>query len=207
MTLSTNAALHDTYAADYDDQTKVYECYITDVLFGLCYEFIRPGQVLLDAGIGSGLSAQLFAQAGLEIHGMDFSPAMLDICQRKGLAVELKQHDILQIPWPYPADRFDHLICCGVLHFIADLGDIFGEAARVVRSGSLFAFTTKVASSLAHNQQKYERQRSGEFEIFAHTPAYIEALLAQSAFTRLKTQRCFVGDELFDLWVARNSHP
>jgi predicted TPR repeat methyltransferase len=202
MTTTSTAALHDAYATDYDRQVKAYDCYMADVLFGLCFEFIRPGQVLLDAGIGSGLSAQLFGKAGLEIHGMDFSPAMLDICQRKGFAMELKQHDILQVPWPYPADRFEHVICCGVLHFVGDLENVFGEAARVVRPGGLFAFTTKVASSLVHDQQKYEIKRSGEFEIFAHTPACSEALLAQPAFTRLKTQRCFVGADLFDLWVT-----
>jgi predicted TPR repeat methyltransferase len=202
MTSPTLAALHDAYAADYDCQVKAYDCYMTDVLFGLCYEFIRPGQVLLDIGIGSGLSAQLFVRAGLEIHGMDFSAAMLDICQSKRLAVELKQHDILQIPWPYPADRFDHLICCGVLHFIADLESIFDEARRVLQEGGLFAFTTKVTLSLADARQKYERQRSGEFEIFSHPSASIEAALTQSAFIRLKKQRCFIGDDVFDLWVA-----
>ncbi|WP_423224970.1 hypothetical protein [Candidatus Amarolinea aalborgensis] len=69
-----NAALHDAYAADYDQQVQAYGCHVADVLFGLCYEYVQPGQRLLDAGIGSGLSAQLFAKAGLEIHGMDFSP-------------------------------------------------------------------------------------------------------------------------------------
>jgi predicted TPR repeat methyltransferase len=205
MTLSTNATLHDAYAADYDGQIKVNDCYVADVLFGLCYEFTRPGQMLLDAGIGSGLSAQLFSKAGLVIHGMDFSPAMLDICQRKELAADLKQHDLLQIPWPYPADCFDHLVCCGVLHFIADLEGIFGEAARLVRSGGVFAFTTKVASSLAHDQWEYDCQRSGDFEIFSHTSGYIATLLAQCTFTRLKMQRGFVGAELFDLWVARKN--
>jgi 2-polyprenyl-3-methyl-5-hydroxy-6-metoxy-1,4-benzoquinol methylase len=39
---------------------------------------------LLDAGIGSGLSAQLLARAGLEVYGMDFSPAMVEVCRAKG---------------------------------------------------------------------------------------------------------------------------
>ena len=206
MTPLTNAALHDAYAAHYDSQVKAYDCYITDVLFGLCYEFIESSQVLLEAGIGSGLSAQLFAKAGLEIHGMDFSPAMLDICQNKGLTAELQQHDISQVPWPYPADRFDRLICCGVLHFIADLEGIFSEAARLVRSGGVFAFTTKVVVFPLGAQQQYDRQRSGEFEIFSHTSGHIEALLAQCAFTRLKKQRCFVGADLFDLWIVQKAN-
>jgi ubiquinone/menaquinone biosynthesis C-methylase UbiE len=205
MSASTHAALHDAYAADYDDQVKAYDCYLTDVLFGLCYEFVRPGQVMLDAGIGSGLSAQLFARAGLQIYGMDFSQAMLEICRNKRLTAELQQHDIAQVPWPYPAGQFDHVICCGVLHFVADLENIFGEAARVVRPGGLFAFTTMAAASPPSGHEKYERQRRGEFEIFSHTAGYFEALLARDAFTHLKKQKCFVGDDLFDLRVVHRN--
>jgi 2-polyprenyl-3-methyl-5-hydroxy-6-metoxy-1,4-benzoquinol methylase len=111
-----NAGLHDAYAADYDAEARAYDCHIADLLFGLCYEFTCSGQRLLDVGIGSGLSAQLFAKAGLEIYGMDFSPAMLNICQAKGFTAGLKQHDLLQLPWPYPSGRFDVAVCCGVLH-------------------------------------------------------------------------------------------
>lgn len=45
-----NANLHDIYAAEYDQQVQSYGCHIADVLFGLCYAFIEPGQQLLDAG-------------------------------------------------------------------------------------------------------------------------------------------------------------
>lgn len=197
-----NAAPHDAYAADYDAQVQAYDCHIAAVLFGLCYEFTHPGQRLLDAGIGSGLSAQLFAQAGLEIYGMDFSPAMLDICRAKGFAADLQQHDLLQIPWPYRSGRFDHVVCCGVLHFIAELDDIFSEAARVLATGGVFAFTTRLPSVAVIGRQPYDRQVVGEFEIFSHAPATIEALLAQHAFTRRKMQKCFVGDDLFLLWVV-----
>ena len=86
--------LHDAYALDYDAQVDAYECYVADLLFGLAYEYIEPGQRLLDIGIGSGLSAWPFAKAGLEISGMDFSPVMLDICKSKGLAKDLTLHDL-----------------------------------------------------------------------------------------------------------------
>jgi len=36
----------------------------------------------------------------------------------------------------------------------------------------------------------------------AVAPAYIETLSTERAFTRLKTQRCYVGDDLFLLWVV-----
>ena len=75
--MSDQATLHDAYAADYDAQVSAYDCYLAEALFGLCYDFVQPGQSLLDLGIGSGLSAAPFARAGLRVAGMDFAPAML----------------------------------------------------------------------------------------------------------------------------------
>jgi len=205
MSPSANAAQHDAYAAEYDAQVQAYDCHVADVLFGLCYEFTRPDQRLLDAGIGSGLSARLFAQAGLEVYGMDFSPAMLDICRVKGIAIDLQQHDLWQLPWPYPTAHFDHVVCCGVLHFIPELDGIFAEARRILQPGGWFAFTTRDAPVPATPAQKYHQQQSGDFDVYSHAPAYLEALSQQHDFTRRKTQRCFVGEDVFTLWLLRMS--
>jgi predicted TPR repeat methyltransferase len=196
------AALHDAYAADYDQQVSAYGSYVAEDLFGLCYAAVQPGQRLLDAGIGSGLSAVLFAKAGLLVQGFDFSPAMLAICQAKGIASDLKRHDILHAPWPYPDGAFDLVVCCGVLHFIADLEVVFSEAWRVLRPNGLFAFTTK-APTAQDAARPYQQQLAGEFEIFSHAPAYVAALLAQHSFERLKIHRCLVGADVFQNWVAR----
>lgn len=198
-----NAILHDAYAADYDQQVQSYGCHMADLLFGLCYENLQPGQRLLDAGIGSGLSAQLFAKAGLEVHGMDFSPAMLAVCRAKGFAVDLTLHDLQQAPWPYPPAGFDHVVCCGVLHFIGSLETIFGEAVRVLAPGGVLAFSTQLPAALSDDRQPYQQRAVGDFDLFAHAPAYVEALLAQHSLARLKQQKCFVGDDLFMLWVLR----
>jgi predicted TPR repeat methyltransferase len=196
------SSLHDSYAADYDNQVQACDCHIADVLFGLCFEYVKPRQCLLDLGIGSGLSAALFAKAGLEVHGMDFSPAMLEICHSKGIAVDLKQHDLLQTPWQYPTGQFDHVISCGVLHFVSDLESIFGEVSRMLRADGMFAFTTK-APSPASNESKYEKQLAGDFEIFSHLPHYVHSLLNAHSFKRIKTQKCFVGEDIFIVWLAR----
>ncbi len=205
MKQSEKAALHDAYAADYDAQVQAYGCHIAEVLFGLCYATIRPGERLLDAGTGSGLSAELFAKAGLEIHGMDFAPAMLDLCRRKGFATDLRQHDLLKVPWPYPAGHFDHLICCGVLHFIPDLEGIVAEAARLIVDGGLFAFTTRLPAAPVAATQKYERQEAGELPIFSHEPETVCALLLACGFAKRKMQRCYVGEDLFAVWVAERN--
>jgi predicted TPR repeat methyltransferase len=202
MNSMNKAALHDAYAAGYDQQVSEYGCYIAEVLFGLSYEFTQPGQTLLDAGIGSGLAAALFAKAGLLVKGFDFSPAMLEICAAKGIASSLKEHDISVAPWPYPSAAFDHLACCGVLHFIPDLEVIFNEARRILRPDGLFAFTTKIPAALGESSN-YDRQLSGDFEIYAHSPDYVEGMMRQFSFKPVKRQKCPVGDDMFEIWVTQ----
>lgn len=199
---SMKSDLHDAYAAEYDRQVGEYGCHIAEVLFGLCYEAVQPGQYLLEAGIGSGLCAALFAKAGLVIHGFDFSPAMLEICREKRIAADLIEHDLLQTPWPFLPNTYDILISCGVFHFVAELEAIFGEAERVLRTAGIFAFTTKVPTGLSNPEEKYARQMSGEFEIFSHFHSYIELLMGVNSFKILRIQQCLVGADIFQTWVT-----
>ena len=203
--MGNSADSHDAYAADYDDQVRAYACNIADVMFDMCVAHIHPGQRLLDAGIGTGLSAELFAKAGLIITGMDFSPAMLEICRIKGVANELIRHDLLTAPWPVEPASFDLLICCGVMHFIADLDVIFQESYRALRDGGVFAFTTRSGQDQAGESVTYERHRSGEFEIFSHKHSYILGQIEAKHFNQLELQSCFVGADQFDLWVVKRN--
>jgi predicted TPR repeat methyltransferase len=206
MTQSANAALHDAYASDYDHQVQIYDCHLASALFGLAYEFLLPGQTLLDLGIGSGLSAEPFAKAGLHIYGLDFSKNMLEICQNKAFTTELKQHDIQQTPLPYPSGSFDHLVCCGVFHFISNLEMIFGEAKRVLREGGLFGFTTRVGNQIKIHAKKYKQESIGGFEIYSHSPGYLGTLLDQYAFERIKKLNCFVGGDIFTIWIVQKNN-
>jgi predicted TPR repeat methyltransferase len=195
--------LHDAYAADYDYQVISYGCHLAEVLFGLCYEYTQPDQRLLDAGIGSGLSAILFAKAGLIVDGFDFSPAMLEVCRRKNIARELKQHDLQQIPWPYPEMHYDILVCCGVMHFISDLEGIFGEARRALRPGGWFAFTTKNPPSGQDPGEPFEKQVIEGFDIFSHPSKTLQSLLELNSFKQQKIQQCIGGGEIFNLWIVK----
>jgi len=181
--MANDSANHDAYALDYDDQVKEYDCNVADVLFGMCVAHIQPGQQILDAGIGTGLSAELFAKAGLTVTGMDFSPVMLEICRTKGLA----------------------RICCGVMHFIADLDVIFQESFRALRDGGVFAFTTRSGQDQAGGSIKYDRHWSGEFEIFSHLQSYILGQIEANHFNQLDQQPHFVGSDQFDLWVVQKT--
>lgn len=200
-----DAAHHDAYAAEYDEQVRAYSCHIHDLLFGLCFEYVSPGQLLLDAGIGSGLSSQLFARAGLTIHGMDFSPAMLDQCRAKGFTANLVLHDVTVFPWPVPSDSFDHIISCGVFHFMPYLEGIFREARRIIHPGGVFGFTIKTPQERGLLNRPYSQEKSGHLMIYSHSHRYIEKVIASCQFTRLKLQRCSISGEDFSIWIIRST--
>jgi predicted TPR repeat methyltransferase len=109
-----------------------------ELAFGMAAEYIRPGQSILDIGIGTGLGAAPFREAGLIVHGMDVSREMLDACRAKGFT-ELTLHDLTEAPYPYGAESVDHAICIGALQFFRDLSTVFEEVARLLRSGGVFA--------------------------------------------------------------------
>ena len=67
------------FAEGYDKQSLKYGWLGPEILFGLSYEYLNPGNTMLDIGIGTGLSSIPFHKAGLKIFGVDRSDEMLKI--------------------------------------------------------------------------------------------------------------------------------
>jgi predicted TPR repeat methyltransferase len=127
-------------AEEYDRGAEDTGWWAPEVAFGLAYRHVRPGQTVLDLGIGTGLGSILFHKAGLQVYGMDVSEEMIAACRHKGFAAELKQHDLTSVPYPYDHESVDHVVCVGVLNFFQDLGIVFQEVSRMLRDRGIFAF-------------------------------------------------------------------
>jgi len=125
--------------AAYDDEAEATGWLGPELAFGLAYPHIRPGQSILDIGIGTGLGSVLFRTAGLKVHGMDISTEMLAACRVKGFT-NLTRHDLTEVPYPYDSASMDHAVCLGVLQFFSDLAPVFGECERILRPGGAFIF-------------------------------------------------------------------
>lgn len=48
MDNSDSIKIHDEHASSYDSQVKDYYSYQHEILFGMCYEYIKAGDSLLD---------------------------------------------------------------------------------------------------------------------------------------------------------------
>jgi predicted TPR repeat methyltransferase len=193
---------HDQFAQDYDQQIEKYDCWLAEVVFGLCYGDMQAGESLLDIGIGTGLSSRLFHQAGLRISGIDGSEEMLAICRSKGIAQELTRQDILDLPWPYRDAAFKHVICCGVFHFIDDLETVFAEMHRVQAENGLLAFTVMKGDEKQPRQQ--QRVTDG-IPVFSHSANYVHSLLNEHHYEKRKEIVSFVGETPFRVICARKS--
>jgi len=125
--------------AAYAEEAEATGWFGPEVVFGLSYTYLQPDQTMLDIGIGTGLSSDLFRKAGLRVYGIDISPQMLDACRSKGLET-VKLHDLTKRPYPFDSASIDHAVCTGVMNFFGDLSPIFLETARILRTGGLLAF-------------------------------------------------------------------
>jgi ubiquinone/menaquinone biosynthesis C-methylase UbiE len=86
---------------------------------------------VLDVGTGSGIFAEAFANAGLEVEGLDANPEMLTAARELVPGVHFQEGTAESLP--YPDAAFD-LVFMGLLfHETDDRSKAMQEAARVAR--------------------------------------------------------------------------
>jgi len=178
-------------ASQYDKEVKEYSSYGHEVIFGMSFEFVRAEEKLLDIGIGTGLASIHLSKVGLKVYGLDDSQEMLAACQSKSFTEELKRCDITKEPLPYENLYFNHVVCCGVLHFVKDLTVLFSEVKRVMRSGGIFAFTIAPHEGTADS---IKEPTTWGVPIFKHAPRYVMGLLEINEMELLKEQRLLIKD-------------
>jgi len=207
MSQDTNEPAYRELASQYDKEVKAYSSYGHEVIFGMSFEFVSAEEKLLDIGIGTGLASIHFSEVGLKVYGLDGSQEMLAACQSKSFTEALIQCYIDQEPIPYENHFFDHVVCCGVLHFVSDLTALFSEVKRVMRSGGIFAFTIAPQETSA---DYIEEPTAWGVSIFKHAPHYIIELLETNGMELLKEQRLLIKgadkvnfDMLFSVLIGR----
>jgi ubiquinone/menaquinone biosynthesis C-methylase UbiE len=103
----------------------------------------------LELAIGTGLNLPFYPQ-GLQLTGIDVTPAMLAIAARRaqalGLQVELRQGDAQALD--FPDEHFDTVVCTLALCTIPDERRALAEAGRVLRPGGQLLLLEHVRSPI-----------------------------------------------------------
>lgn len=152
---------------------------------------LKPGQIVLDLGCGSGLDVLLAAhQVGEtgQVIGVDMTPEMLDKARsnasRAGLGnVEFRLGEIESLP--VADNAVDVILSNCVINLSPDKPAAFREAFRVLRSGGRLAISDIVALA------PLPPELAGDFAAFAGcvagavTVAELEQLLADTGFVQI----------------------
>lgn len=139
--------------ADADDYQAEHGAFLGDAEFVWCPEGLREadlgllgevrGRRVLEVGCGSASCARWLAAHGARAVGIDLSGGMLRhalaAAERSAVQVPLVQASADQLPF---GDGAFDLACSafGAVPFIADLGAVFGEVARVLQPGGRWVF-------------------------------------------------------------------
>ena len=185
MDTATNIFFKNEFVEQYDDLVKKQKWYGVEVLFGMMFEFLNQNDVILDVGIGTGLSAENFHATGMEVYGLDYSDEMLEMCKQKNITVDLKQFDLTNSPLPYNSDFFDHISANAVLYFIENLDELFSEIQRILKTNGVWAFIIE-----EHNKNDIDiiekpKAKNGLVN-YSHSQKYVSNLISENKFTILK---------------------
>ncbi len=128
---------------------KIYETYLVPLIFepyaADLVERLRPRSPsrILEIAAGTGVLTRALATtlgAGVSIVATDLNQAMLDEAAAVGPMrnVEWRQADAMQLP--FPAERFDAVVCQFGAMFFPDKPKAFSEVLRVLVPGGIFVF-------------------------------------------------------------------
>jgi ubiquinone/menaquinone biosynthesis C-methylase UbiE len=140
--------MFDAFAEKYDlwFETSLGK-YVADVEKRLILDLAAPkkGEKMLDVGIGTGFFALEFLKRGADVTGIDVSPKMLAVAQKKGFR-NISTGDAAEVT--FPDEMFDLVVSITALEFIKEPLRAVSEMIRVCRKGGRVVVGTLGADSL-----------------------------------------------------------
>ncbi|OYU48912.1 MAG: SAM-dependent methyltransferase [Rhizobiales bacterium PAR1] len=139
------ASLFDEYAPRFDGHlVEALKYRAPETLAGLMHQ--ERGAAMhfaaaLDLGCGTGLMATALAGHVDAMAGVDLSAGMLKVAEAGGRYNRLTCAELLGFLKGEPASAYDLALAADVFCYVPDLAPVLGEAARVLTSGGLFAFS------------------------------------------------------------------
>jgi SAM-dependent methyltransferase len=155
----------------------------------------KSGELILDAGCGTGRNLKRLLISGSNPVGIDFSFGMLRVARRAHPGSPVAIAD-LQQPLPFSDARFDAVLCALIGEHLGDLLGVLREFCRVLKKGGRLVFSVyHPAMSAAGIEANFEH--SGvEYRLGAvHYSVEQHLGLTQEAGFEEVRMKEFYGDE------------
>lgn len=195
------AGLFDRFAEDFDDQLlRELDYQVPEHLFDALAPILGdPAAILdiLDLGCGTGLSGQLLRHHARRLDGVDLSAGMLREARSRAVYDSLTEAEITHHLMAGNV-HYDVVMAGDVLGYFGALSAVFRGVTRILRDGSLFAFSVE-----CHEGPGYRLTQSGRY---VHSRRYIRRLASAAGLQELsvttETLRFEYGEGVEgDIWV------
>ena len=152
------------------------------------------GELILDAGCGTGRNLKPLLAASTTAIGIDFSIGMLQVAQRQLDDVPLALGD-LHATLPFPDGAFDAILCALIGEHLSDLGSVYSEFYRILRPRGRLVFSVYHPEMSAAGIEANFEQQGVEYRLGAihYSLADHLQLLDEAGFGGIYAQE-FNGD-------------
>eukprot|EP00930_Biecheleria_cincta_P093445 TRINITY_DN83825_c0_g1_i1.p1 TRINITY_DN83825_c0_g1~~TRINITY_DN83825_c0_g1_i1.p1 ORF type:complete len:210 (-),score=45.08 TRINITY_DN83825_c0_g1_i1:229-858(-) len=143
---------------------------------GACVETLisycpPDGKDILDIGAGTGVLAQKICAKGHKANtfdAMDLSPKMLEHLVKKGIYNKVEAWNMMEYPWPFPANHYDGSMCNGVLIYVDD-PECLEEFVRITKPGGICVIMFRHDGYPMYEKKDMELRARGAWELLHKT--------------------------------------
>jgi SAM-dependent methyltransferase len=170
---------------------------------------VRPTDVVLDLGCGSGPQDLLLARRAARVIGIDVSAREIERAEARaavygrGCRVEFRCTPIEHAG--FATHQFDKVFSFCVLEHIANREEVFATIARVLKPRGILAISVDSLAGIT-DPQLIAKHRSDHRVITYFTPPELESLLARHGFAQIRIWPIFRGPyarKLFEAGIER----
>jgi SAM-dependent methyltransferase len=158
----------------------------------------RPPARVLDLGVGSGWTSEIFAWCGYDVTGLDICPDMVEIAGRK-LSPDLKlTFGVYDYEDPLPYGDMDAVVMYDALHHAENESMAIERAYSALRDDGVFVC---IEPGKGHSQTEDTQAAVRKFGVtekdmpFAH----VGALLKRAGFRKIEQYLRLAGLPMFDV--------
>jgi predicted TPR repeat methyltransferase len=144
------------------------------------------GLEILDIGCGTGLAGVALKERAARLVGIDLSPEMIEHARERGIYDQLEVAEITE--WLKETEgQFDLIVACDCLVYFGDLQPVAALAARRLKPGGCFAFTTERGEKFP-----FHLTDSGRY---THHPDHVREVAASAGLTVVRLEEGFLRTE------------
>ncbi len=157
----------------------------------------KGGLAVLDLGCGSGLAGVTFRPRAASLVGVDLSPEMLELARARNLYDQLETGEV--IAWLGQGDAlFDLIVSTDVIIYFGDLSFIVAAAARRLKPGGIFAFSSELGT-----RPPFHLTDTGRYN---HHPDHIREVADKNGLVLASYREAFLrmeyGEEVMGLFAV-----